>query len=68
MVNSRWNDVESQYKQIKVGLSQAPVSSCTLINIYINVLVTKINNIEGIAACMFVDNVVVWTAAENARK
>ncbi|XP_071035169.1 uncharacterized protein [Parasteatoda tepidariorum] len=71
-LSQRWaktgrNEQESTYKQSKVGLPQGAVSSCTLFNIYINDLVDKLTSLDGINVCMFADDVVIWTEAENSQ-
>ena len=67
-VKVRWDEVESKYKQTKIGLPQGAVSSTILFNVYISDLPKHLKKIEGIKVSMFVDDVVIWASAKNNNK
>ena len=64
-VKTHWGNIESGYKQSKVGLPQGAASSTTLFNVYINDLSERLKTVKDIKVSIFADDVVIWTSACN---
>lgn len=62
-----WKNIDSSYRQSRIGLPQGAVSSCVLFNLYTNDLIEKLKKIEGVNVCMFADDMVIWIQKENIK-
>ncbi|GIY25483.1 hypothetical protein CEXT_147981 [Caerostris extrusa] len=56
-----WINLESRYRQSKVGLPQGSVSSPSLFNRYVNDLIKSLTKTGNFQVCMFTDDSVIWT-------
>ena len=53
----------SKPKQLQLGLPQGAITSCSLFNVYINDLVQTLSQHQDIKVLLYVDDLVLWTAA-----
>ena len=58
----RYGDATSKYKQLRMGMPQGAVTSCSLFNIYINDLIDNITIDDGVYALLYADDLVFWTS------
>ncbi|GIY08049.1 reverse transcriptase domain-containing protein [Caerostris darwini] len=61
----RYGSSLSKSKILKTGHPQGAVSSCSLFNIYINDLITKIKEIIGVKCLLYADDLVFCTVSKK---
>ena len=68
MVAVKYNNTQSNFKKLKIGLTQGAVSSTTLFNVCMNYLCKRLKKIPGLNCAVYADDVVFWTLVKNNKK